>query len=495
MDHLKILSNFTFGRVDAETDDKLVNCFIGTEILKYAISTQHTLLLGGKGSGKSALFRILCEEANRLSQFISVSFKELFRIPAFGLNSDEYLSYSEIKEINPQSINDFKYFWQLYFCLKASYVILNSSYIRQLYKKSSSPSLLANYSYLYQLMRSIGLLTENQQRKTNIISRIKSYFYAIKISNQNSQNSKINLNVNNILDKIDKILKETNSYAWILVDQIDLLYLDDLPKRNRAISALIQLIIEYSNRYTNLNLKIFLRTDIFKGLNIVNKSHLVSSSVELVWTEELILKMLLARAIYDNSVKLFCEHNLKEHIDVSKIISGNYDLLIRVFYTIFQPSNNSKIKLHQWMIKHLTDGLGKIYPREFIHLANQSVSVQKELLRAQNNCYNYLISEKAIKIAFKSVSKYRCDSYLYAEYPHLVEHFNKLKEYGYDTLSKEEFENLFAGMNPSGKDALLILYDTGLLQPLKNKTIQGSSKYKVVDLYKHGFGLSTKRKN
>lgn len=493
MDQLKILSNFSFGRVDAETDDKLVNCFIGTDILKYALSPQHTLLLGGKGSGKSAIFRILCEEAGRLSQFINVSFKELLRIPAFGLNSDEYLSFNEIKEINPQSIDDFKYFWQLYFCLKTSYFIINSKNLNQIIKKSNSPTIIANYNYLHQLLQSIGLLHRETQRGKNILSKIKNYILEFKTSPQN-YNTKKNLNVNVILEKIDKILKETNSYAWILIDQVDLLYLDDLSKRNKAITALIQLIIEYSNRYTNINLKIFLRTDIFKELNIVNKSHLVSSSIELIWTEELILRMLLARAIYDNSIKQFCEHKLKEYIDVPKIISGDYDLLMRVFYTIFQPdTEKGKFKLHRWMIRNLTDGLGKMYPREFIHLSNQAVAIQKDLLKNHKYSDSYLISIKAVKSAFKYVSTYRCESFLYAEYPYLLEHFNKLKEFGYDTLTKEEFTNLFADLNPSGNDALLALYDTGLLQPNRNRTIYSATKYKIPDLYKYGFGLSRKR--
>ncbi len=51
MNSHQISSNLSFGKVDAETDDKLSDCFIGTDLLKQALQPHHTLLLVGKGSG------------------------------------------------------------------------------------------------------------------------------------------------------------------------------------------------------------------------------------------------------------------------------------------------------------------------------------------------------------------------------------------------------------------------------------------------------------
>lgn len=495
MDYLKILSNFSFGRVDAETDDKLINCFIGTDLLKYALAPQHTLLLGGKGSGKSAIFRILSQEAERLSPIINISFRELFRIPAYGLNSDEYLTYAEIKDLNPQTIDDFKYFWQLYFCLKTSYSIVNSNYLNSFINKSGSLNLKSNHQFLRDLLSDIGLLKKQEQKSKNILEKIKNILQTYKIPSTVNYSSKTNLNVNLILEKIDKILKETNSFVWILVDQIDLLYLDNLDKRNKAITALIQLMIEYSNRFTNINFKIFLRTDIYKELKIVNKSHLISNSIELVWNEDLILRMILARAIYDRDVKQFCEEKIKETVDINRVVTGNNQFLLKVFYTIFQEkASNNNTKLHQWIIKKLTDGLGKIYPREFIHLANLAIAEQRAIYKKMQPNGEYLISEKAVKSAFKLVSKYRCETYLFAEFPHLTKHFNKLSEFGFDRIKKEELFKLFEDCNPSGIDALRAFYDAGLLKTINNKSIDTAQEYIIPDLYKYGLGL-TKRKH
>lgn len=494
MDRLKILSNFSFGRVDAETDDKLVNCFIGTDLLKYALSPQHTLLLGGKGSGKSAIFKILSQEADRLNPFISFSFNELFRIPAYGLNSDEYLTYPEIKEINPQTIEDFKYFWQLYFSLKSSFSIVTSNYLNSVLSKSNSCDLRLYYKFLLKLLDDIGLLKKHQQKSKSVLEFIKRLLKTNKLSTDYNTQFRRNLNVNLILDKIDKILKITNSYLWILVDQIDLLYLDDLNKRNKAITALIQLIIEYSNRFSNINFKIFLRSDIYKELNIINKSHLVSNSIELIWTEDLILRLILARAIFDRSVKQYCEEKLNESIDINKVITGNYNFLLKLFYTIFQnKTSDGYSNLHKWIIRKLTDGLGKIYPREFIHLANLAVAVQKELYKTKLQDGNYLISEKAVKAAFKSVSKYRCETFLYSEFPHLTKHLNRISAFGYDRIKKEEMFKLFEDCEPSGLDAVRAFYDAGLFKKSSTKSIDNANEYIIPDLYRYGLGLTIRK--
>jgi hypothetical protein len=515
MDQQQVLSNLSFGKVDAETDDKLTNCFIGTDILKQALQARHSLFLGGKGSGKSALFRLLSHDTHRLTQLLQNYFTEIYSIPAYGIHSDEYLTYNEIQEINPQSIDDFKYFWQLYFGLKAAATIANCPRMQERIRRSNSQNIKDNYNSVIQLLSEIGLL-QRDQNVSRFKKKIKEIFsFQVPTPNNTTvkgkviaftHKSKAGLNIISLLDSVDKILKESNCLVWILIDQIDLLYLDDLERRKKAITALVQLLIEYSNRFANINLKLFLRTDIYRELQIVNKSHLVSMTIELKWTESLLLKLFVARAISDKNVRLYCEAILKENLDIVRVIAANDELIMNIFYTLFESNMNGgrdKINsLHSWIFKRLVDGLGMLYPRELIHLGNQAVLKQKEINRLQGITQNhdsksttekYLIDSRTVKSAFEEVSKYRCDTYLYAEFPHLSEHFNKFKGKEKDKISRTELLDMFSTVTPAGNEAVRVVYETGLLKTLENKNVEACRKFTVPYLYKSGLGIIARR--
>lgn len=495
MDNQQILTNLNFGKVDAETDDRLLNCFIGTDLLKYVLQPQHILLLGGKGSGKSAIFRLLYQESKRLAYLIPSNYKEIIRVPAYALNSDFFLSHSEVRDINPQNVDEFKYFWQLYFALKAAKEVLQSSYINSFVKKNKSRGLQESFLHLKNIISRLGLLNTNERFSDKVINNLKELlrFHGGSKSEQTIQKSSIN--ATSLLSLLDRILKESDSLIWILIDQVDLMYLDNPILRKKAITALIQLLNEYSNRYSNINLKIFLRTDIYNDLQIVNKSHLISKIVELNWNESLIMRLMIARAIYDKNIRSFCENALKENLDISKIISANDELLLKVYYTIFQKeTRRDGFLLHRWMMKKMLDGHGKLYPREFIHLGNQAVQIQKEMNKNKPQSGYYLISVQAVLSAFKNVSKYRCDTYLNAEFPHLLQHFKRLSENKKSVLLKEELLNLYSDLNLSGMDAISALYDTGILKPIGADNPNVAKKFKIPDLYRYGLGITKGKK-
>ncbi|MDP2208682.1 MAG: hypothetical protein Q8K98_07895 [Bacteroidota bacterium] len=508
MDTHQILSNLSFGKVDAESDDKLSNCFIGTDLFKQTLQPRHTLLLGGKGSGKSAFFRLLSQDIYRLTPLLHNSFTEIYSIPAYGLHSDEYISYSEIQEINPQTIDDFKYFWQLYFGLKTAANIATCPRMRSRVNSSKSDSLKSNYNTIISLLSEIGLY-----RHDDYIGRVNRkikellFLHQSNLSTTKTYKGKTALNIISLLDLVDKVLKETNCLAWILADQIDLLYLDNLERREKAITALIQLLIEYSNRFSNINLKVFLRTDIYKELQIVNKSHLVSLTVELKWADNLIIKLLVARAVHDRVVRAYCEKILNENLDVAKVISASDELMKKVFHLIFNLNINGQtsntIPSHKWIMKRMIDGLGMLYPREFIHLGNQAVIKQREINKSlsshtddgvsEQNSQN-MLSVEAIKEAFLEVSKYRCDTFLYSEFPHLKNHFDQFKGLTKTFISREELYAMFNGLTPSGANAVRAIYETGLLQPIGNKNVDACLKFTIPPLYKSGLGIVSRKK-
>src|SRR6516162_7613862 len=119
IDPQQILTRMNFGRVDGETDTRFDNCFIGTEMLRQVLLPQHSLVIGSKGSGKSAMCRLLCEDIDKVRPLLPREYKSIHCIPAYGLQTEEFSSGLHLRELKPSSADEFRNFWLLYIGLKA----------------------------------------------------------------------------------------------------------------------------------------------------------------------------------------------------------------------------------------------------------------------------------------------------------------------------------------------------------------------------------------
>ena len=155
--------------------------------------------------------------------------------------------------------------------------------------------------------------------------------------------------------------------------------------------------------------------------------------------------------------------------------------------------NPTATPTHQWILKRLVDGLGNSFPREIIHLGNMAVEKQREMNRAEGrHGSSHLISPKALKDAFQKMSAYRCDTYLYAEFPHLAKHFDVFRGSDSATFHREELYMLFEPLLPKGDEAIRAVHDVGLLIPV-GKNVDSCSEFKVPLLYRAGLGVTERR--
>jgi len=210
-----------------------------------------------------------------------------------------------------------------------------------------------------------------------------------------------------------------------------------------------------------------------------------------------LLKLIVARAVVDPAVREYCEEMIGEPVDVTNVIVGSEDYVLKIFYCIFEPTvsskadvDQSKYATHQWILKRLIDGTGNSFPRELIHLGNKAVEIQREINRiAGKHTSIRLIGVQALKEAYKSISQYRCDTYLYSEFPYLKQHFDVFRGSDSAVFHREELYMLFEPLTPKGDEAIRAVYDVGLLQPMGNN-VDSSRKFKIPLLYLAGLGIS-----
>ncbi len=511
MDLQQVLPHLNFGRVDAESDDRLDNCFVGTELLRNVLLPQHSLLVGGKGSGKSAMFRLLCDDLQKIRPLLPREYNEIYCIPANGLQSEEYLAGSDLRELNPQTVDDFRFFWLLYLGLKTAATLVQDAKMQKLVENTKNERLKDSYAALTRIVEDVGIL-QGKNTAAKLKQRLEDWVKPTQTNQPSgagpgevgkvlslSFRQKTGMSIIALIDLIDIVLQDTNSLAWLMLDKLDLLYIGDVDKLKTSITGLIQLVVEYSSRFKNIHFKMFLRTDIYRQLHIVNKSHLVSYTTDMKWRGPLLLKLLVSRAVSNPVVRQYCEEFLGEKVDVTNVIVGDDPYVLKVFYAIFEPTMGNGVakdkapETHEWILKRLVDGLGISFPRELIHLGNLAVAKQREVNRSQGkHLSERLISSAVLKDAFKEVSAYRCDTYLYSEFPHLAKHFDVFKGSDSATFHREELYMLFEPLSPKGDDAIRAVHDAGLLAPL-GRNVDSSRKFKIPLLYKTGMGISERR--
>ena len=506
-DPQQVLTQLNFGRVDGETDTRFHECFIGTEMLRQVMLPQHSLVVGNKGSGKSAICRLLVDDFQRVKPLLPRGYNEIFCIPAYGIQNEENLPGIELREFKPETVDDFRNFWLVYLGLKVSSTLLKNDLMVLLMEHSKNQRVRDSWKMLRNLLLDVGLFKEN-----NLLYKFQHKMHRIKLSgkrphygrnggNEFAANFKqeTGISIVAMLEAIDTILRETNCLAWIMLDKLDLLFVDDIQKLRASITGLVQLLVQYGNELKNIHFKIFLRNDIYRQLHIVNKSHLVTYTVDMKWRGPLLLKLLVSRAVVDPHVKQYCEERLGEKVDVADVIIGSDEFTEKIFYTIFEPRNNgdaniTELTTHQYVLKRLVDGTGSSFPRELIHLGNRAVEKQREINRIQGSHTSArLINFKALREAFASISQYRCDTYLYSEFPHLAKHFDVFRGSESPVFHREELYMLFEPLNPKGDEAIRAVFDAGLITPLGNN-VDSCRKFSVPLLYRPGLGITERRR-
>lgn len=504
LDPQRVITALNFGRVDAESDTRFENCFIGTDMLRHVLRAQHSLVLGSKGSGKSAAFRLLCTDKEKLRPLFPKEYTDVFCVPVYGLYNEEYVYSGEFRDMKPDSIDEFRYFWLMIIGLKTVTILADEPKIKTLVSKSKNVKLKEAYKTIQQVVEDLCL---GQEKST--VGRLKQKVMQIVKPTVREQQTneapqlilsedfrhKTGMSITTALDKIDTILQETNCIAWLMLDKLDILFIDDFDKLKASITGLVQLLIEQSNRFKNIHFKIFLRSDIYRQLRIVNKSHLVSYTSEMKWTDSLLLKLLVSRAIAEPVVREYCEEMTGDPVTVADVINGTEEDVLKYFYTIFESTMGSDNTdpdvpfLHTWMLRNLTDGMSNVYPREQIHLGNLAVEKQIEFNRKEGEHQSSrLISSPALREAFAQLSIYRCDTYLYSEFPHLAKHFDVFRGSSQMTFTREELYKLFEKLEPNGDEGIRSIYDTGLLTP-NGRSVDSSMEFSIPLLYRIGLGV------
>lgn len=473
----ELLADLSFGSVDSESEENLDKKFIKTKDFEEFTNPQKSLILGAKGSGKSALFQMFSKYENRARELGNINERTLI-ITGTGFNDIKELRTDDFCKLMMQENADFDRIWELYIAVKLAIKLGKEGYtcgenLREFCKQAGILEDVRILTILKQLW-SVVIGTPIQGIDVNIKGT------EIKIG------GKYSVDTQDMLEEINEILEEENIECWILFDKIDELYSNDYEKRKKCIESLFRTYLSFTNRFPKVRFKIFLRNDIWSTLEFVNKSHISDKIIELTWSKYDLLRMLMCRCLTGSKIEEYMTNEFgmdKEEL----LLQPNIE---QSFYAIFAKQvykGKREAKMINWLLLRITDGLGGKYPRELINFANYAKEEQKELNSFEPDC---LISGNAIKKAFAKVSEVKCNTYL-SEFPTLRQHFERFRGKDSAKYDRRQLVELMDGLEPAGDDMIRALYETGMLEA-KNGRAAADNLFEIPKLFRIGLGLVLK---
>jgi MinD-like ATPase involved in chromosome partitioning or flagellar assembly len=450
---VEILKSFNFSTGTAESQVDFLETFVETELVKRALSPETPLVLGRKGTGKTAIFRRLSEHGNG-NVFIITSPAVLSSKHRLFLNVD---GFKAVEEILNNTKTDWREFWAIYICLVSYYSLRE--------KKDDAPTPM-----------DIGI--------TDILkSKPDSDLKIIKLIEKFMGIPRCGLEANDWLFQLDKSI---DTSTILLFDGLDTGFGNtdnERKRRNTALEGLFTFMIDTGNRLNRFKFKILLREDIWKSLKFENKSHFFGRTLSLKWDDPVsFFKVIIKQAIRNNLYKqLLKNYNLpdKQRVEYwgeQQVISA-WNLLVGE-----RMKGGKTAFTRNWVWKRLADGNNDHSPRYLIQLLHQAVLWEKNEYK-QNPYERSVIRPRALEKVLPEVSEQALGALRDEEFRELIPLTNILTHIGRTPIYAPELEE--------PQDLIKLAMDVGLLGIYEGSE-EKVERYKVPEIYRYALKMGRK---
>ena len=281
-DKNELLYNLEFGNVDSESETDLDSKFIKTQDFNSFLNPQKALVIGAKGSGKSALFQMFAKYEDSARKLSGLQKDKVLIVKGTGFNDIKELQTDDFTKLLRQENANFDYIWELYIAVKIAIKLGKEGYytgenLIEFYKHAGLLEDFRILSILRQLWK-VVMGTPVQGIEIDV-KGVK-----IKIGGNSS------IDTQDLLAEIEETLEYEQLECWILFDKIDELFSNDYKKRKLCIESLFRTYLSFVNRFPQIKFKIFIRNDIWSTLEFVNKSHISDKCIVVLCQEKVQIK-------------------------------------------------------------------------------------------------------------------------------------------------------------------------------------------------------------
>ena len=404
---LELIANIAPGKGIAEHEsndhETFLKNFLPIADYRHALEPNILLILGGRGVGKTELFRLLAIPSGRAAL-----------VESLGIRSLPTLS---------------KTTWVAGFCKDKKQFPAPESVERQMDKATN----IEWRSFWIGLILGVLLQQEDFKFKDFLIERIEPEIVNLlrdDLSLLSTWQPIVNQNLeklNSVLDKLDQKLIETDDWLFVTYDELDRLVVSYTALAS-PIRELLALWLDRWRRWDRIRPKIFLRTDLFREdfLNFPDASKLQGHQVRLEWKTSWLYQLLVKRLANAGSEMTEYLQNIPELITENKTglgwsVTSNeklFEELVERMIGKYMGANAKKGITYRWIPNHLQDADGRIAPRSFLKLfvLAAELRIQQHSTVEQNMV---LLQPSDLQGALIDTSKARIIELTQEEYPWL----------------------------------------------------------------------------
>jgi hypothetical protein len=482
------LQQLNFGQSVAEFEDDLVRYFVETETFRALIHGRVDIVAGDKGTGKSALFKILSERYTEVAELNQVEI-----VPAFNASGDPV--FRQLAEGSVLTEGQYRTVWKTYVLSFAGNRLLER------YDGQWTPSM----SKLDALLRRLDLRETDDSpasifsRLIGVIRRFKPKKAGVALSfdeaglpvttpqlefgdGEEKATPEV-IRHSESLGLLNAALEEANIFLWLVLDRLDEAFAGYIMTEVPALRALFRTYLDLQE-FSQIELKMFVRKDLFRRITkggFVNLSHINDRKVEIVWDDNDLLNLLIQRVRANEEFMRTAQLEGKSN-------TGIFDAL----FPAQVEAGSRRPPTLKWMLSRIRDGQDVKPPRNLIDLVKKTQ--EEQLRREDREAHEFvpgqpLFEPEAIKDAQTRLSKDRVVDTLLAESGQLQEIIEKFRggkaEYNHEAIQKR----LGWGSHPDGEAATAVaireLMDMGFLERIRE-----SETFKIPMLYRDGLDIT-----
>jgi hypothetical protein len=338
------LSDLKFGAEEAERDELLDASYVQRPGAEAILGQKLSIVVGDRGSGKSAIFRKLAESAT-----------------SNGPSNTTVCPVTNTGDLLHKIIAD-ENAWLDTDALRAAWLVVIASVTAKAIPASAPKSLRRDAA---AIRAALGLPVEPTsiaQKALRVAGRTLGgttiKFTAgpaeleVQLPSGSGRPGNASVDVNAFMQAADRLLHSSSRRAVVMLDRIDETFKYDRAKQQAVVQALLQAEAQVS-LLTAVRLVVFLRTDLFELYDIQEKNKLVSRRLTLDWAEEEWLQVLARR--------LLANEPLRHLAGILRIADD--DAEVRAALEVLFPAEVEGQPVDRWLIDSLRNGNGDVSPR------------------------------------------------------------------------------------------------------------------------------------
>ena len=478
-----IVRKLDLGNSVAEFDKELEKYFVETEPFRALIDDRADVIAGDKGTGKTALYRILCKRYGSIDQL-----KRVEVVTAFNPSGNPVFQRLAQHEILTEA---------QYIAVWKAYVLsLVGNWLLKLYDGDERTDKMHE---LHDLLKRTALRVGDDS-PTTVFSKIMTALARVFPDSAEVTMTLSETGIPIIVPKVgftrtdasleqpqevpheqalgllNAALNDADFDVWVVLDRLDEAFQGSPSTETPALRALFRTYLDLLE-FQKIKLKLFVRRDLFRKITqggFVNLTHVNARKVEIIWEEEDLMN-LLCRRIREAPTLL-------TDIDAQDV--SDKELFDCIFPEKVDDAER-KPTTWRWIMARIRDGNDVKPPRNLIDLVSKAREAQ--LRREDRESRDFvagqaLIEPDSIRRALSRLSAERVEDTLLAE----AGEFSGVIEKFRDGKAEHNEESIATQLGISKAEvqaAVKPLVELGVLETV-------GDSYKIPMLYRDGLGIT-----